>query len=214
VRHRLREGLAIGADLLGVLGFAILIWGLVGKQLQPLLALLPTSNAALVVLGAVLIGIDITIRLGSRPHSQSSPNISLVPRVPANPSAAGAATTSKPPERAPAPRIFVDRTPEDLTAHFKGVTTIQGEDRLARYIGKWLKVSGPLGDVAVIAPGIVRALFADRSLFTYNVVNMLFRHQQSNDRLVVMSPGDPITVVGEITSVDVQNVRLENCELI
>lgn len=197
-----------------MIGFVVLIWGLVGKQLQPVLARLPTSNAVLVVSGALLIGIDIIVRLGYRPHSQSPPNASPVPQPTPNTSPASPVTKATPAlVQAPAPRIFVDRTPEDLTAHFKGATTIQGEDRVARYIGKWLRVSGPLGDVAVIAPGIVRATFADRTIFTYNVVTMLFTDQQSNDRLLVMSPGDRISVVGEIKRVDVQNIRLENCEL-
>jgi hypothetical protein len=65
----------------------------------------------------------------------------------------------------------------------------------------------------LISPNLATATFADRSLFTYNVVYMKFRDKKWIDRVVLMSPGDHLAVIGKIESIDPQNVRLDNCEI-
>jgi hypothetical protein len=136
-----------------------------------------------------------------------------LPLALAHPPPAAPAAILAPPVPEPAPRVIVDRTPEDLTANFKGVTVVQGEDRIARYLGNWMRVSGPVGNVALISPTLATATFADRSMFTYNVVYMKFRDKKWIDRLVLLSLGDRLAVIGKIESVDPQNVNLENCEI-
>lgn len=86
----------------------------------------------------------------------------------------------------PAPRLFVERTPEQLTGEFERgrVTSMQGEARVARYLGRWIRVSGPLGDVYRIGNDR-HACFSNRSLFDYNVVRMRFRDPPSIERLDV-----------------------------
>ena len=116
-----------------------------------------------------------------------------------------------PPE--PAPRIIVDRTPEQLLANFKGVTAVQGRDRVARYIGNWLRVSGPLSNVLGTHPDSVQVTFQGRSLFEYNNVYAYFREKKWSDRLALLSPGDHIAVIGRIRDLDTQNVHLDDCEL-
>ena len=44
-------------------------------------------------------------------------------------------------------RIVVDVTPEYLTGLFKQHLNVQAKKLIEAYIGKWMKVSGPLGDV-------------------------------------------------------------------
>ena len=110
-------------------------------------------------------------------------------------------------------RIFIDLTPEQLTGEFRDVTSQQGEERVKRYIGKWMRVAGPLGDVTRISDTQRRAYFADRSIFSYNVVRMRFYDKRNIDRLDVKNVGDPLTVVGRIQGVDIQNVDLDHCEL-
>lgn len=209
MRHQLREVLGIVADFGAVIGLAVLVWGAFGSQLQPLLAKLPVSNVLLVVFGALLIALDIVVRVGYRRQPQSP---SQTPSI-AQPTSAAPLASPAPLAPEPEPRIFVDRTPEELTANFNGVTAVQGADRVARYLGNWLRVSGSIGDIAQMAPELAHASFADRSIFTYNVVDMWFRDKQWIDRLVLMSPGDQMTVVGRIEKVTVQHVTLENCEI-
>jgi len=110
-------------------------------------------------------------------------------------------------------RIIVDRTPEEVLANFKGVTNVQGNDRVARYMGKWLRVSGALSNVLGTYPDSVQVTFRDRSLFTYNNVYAYFRERKWSDRLALLSPGDHVALLGRITEIDPQNVRLDDCEL-
>src|SRR5207245_8339083 len=84
--------------------------------------------------------------------SQPPPVLSSSPPSAGESIASVSVPPSGPASAKPVQRIFVNRTPEELTANFKGVTAIQGEDRVARYIGNWLRVSGPVGDVALITP--------------------------------------------------------------
>jgi|ERR1700730_13631761 len=109
-------------------------------------------------------------------------------------------------------RIFIDRTPEQLIAEFQGVTAVQGEARVALCIGKWIRVSGPLGNVISISPTKRMVSFAGRSGMK-DLVFMFFNDKGTIERLDVKSVGDPITVIGSIESVDPIQVKLERCEL-
>ena len=113
----------------------------------------------------------------------------------------------------PQPRTVIDRTPEQLTANFKDVTSVEGEDRIARYLGTWMRVSGPLGDVASITPTITRVTFSNRSFFKYNNVVLTFEERRWAEYLKVMKPGDHLAVLGQITAVGSQDVHLDNCEI-
>ena len=76
-----------------------------------------------------------------------------------------------------------------------------------------MRVSGPTGDVSLLTPTLLNATFEGRSLFTYNNVYALFRDKKWIDRLVLMRPGDHLALIGQIKSVDSQNVHLDNCEI-
>lgn len=104
-----------------------------------------------------------------------------------------------------AERSVVDVTPEYLMSFFEGNTDIQATTRVADFIGAWIKVSGPLGDVS--SPSQVT--FANRS-----PVHMFFRKKKWVDRLLTLSRGDNITVIGQITYVERGNLVLHSCELI
>jgi hypothetical protein len=141
----------------------------------------------------------------STPDPLPLPTIRPIPQHPAIAAVASQSVSSS--------RIFIDRTPAELSAEFKGVTAVQGEARVAQYVGKWLRVSGPMGDNTKITDSIRSVTFADRSIFEYNVVRAQFRDRSTIERLDVKSIGDPIRVIGQIESIDIQNVRLVSCEL-
>lgn len=110
-------------------------------------------------------------------------------------------------------RIEVDITPEQLTGFFKGVTDVQGQDRAARYVGKWMRVSGSLLNVALIARHSVMASFAERPVGSAAEVYCFFSRRKWTDRIVVKSRGDHATVLGRIDEVTRQVVYLGDCEL-
>jgi hypothetical protein len=110
------------------------------------------------------------------------------------------------------PRVFTARTVEQLTGEFQNATWLQGAERVKGDLGKWMRISGPLGNVVPMGTGLT-VTFADRTIFSYNVVRMHFEHKASLERLRLRNQNDPLTVVGRIESVDVQTVSLDRCEL-
>jgi tRNA_anti-like len=109
-------------------------------------------------------------------------------------------------------RIVVNRTPTELVGYFKGVTHVQGTDATGRYIGKWMRVSGTLQDVRLLTTGIAQVNFNEWTsgngwVFCY------FSDKNWIDRLVLMKPGDELTVLGKIDRISSSSVELEKCEL-
>jgi hypothetical protein len=101
-------------------------------------------------------------------------------------------------------RSAVDVTPEYLMHFFEGHTDMQARARVADFIGKWMQVSGPLGNVS---PEL-QVSFADKS-----PVHMFFHKKKWGDRLLTLSRGDNITVIGQIAYVERGNLVLYSCEL-
>jgi hypothetical protein len=104
-------------------------------------------------------------------------------------------------------RILADAlvgvTPEYLVRFFEEYTDIQAKTRVADFIGKWVKVSGPLGNVSALPPSptmSAQVTFADSS-----PARMFFRKKKWVDRLSILSHGDNITVLGRITYVERNN---------
>ncbi len=105
----------------------------------------------------------------------------------------------------PEERSVVDVTPEYLMRFFEGRTDLQASIGVADYIGKWMKVAGPLGNVSSSS----QVTFADRS-----PVHMFFRKKKWVDRLSILSRGDNMTVLGQISYVERGNLVLDSCEFI
>jgi hypothetical protein len=104
-------------------------------------------------------------------------------------------------------RIVVDVTPEYLASFFEQHTTIQANKLVEAYLGTWMPVAGPLGDVY---PNQVT--FAHKTFGV--VVFMYFDMTKWRDRLIVLPPGRHIKVLGQVESVNKVEVHLKNCELI
>jgi hypothetical protein len=111
----------------------------------------------------------------------------------------------------PEERTIVDVTPEYLAGFFDGHTSIQAQKLADAFIGKWVKVSGPLGNVGSFTT-FSQVTFASTS----NVmVYMLFRNRAfAEDTLSVLKKGDEITVLGKIDRIEPLDVQLDNCELV
>jgi hypothetical protein len=107
-------------------------------------------------------------------------------------------------------RTLVDVTPEYLMGLYDGHTSIQAAKLVEAFIGKWLRVSGPLEDVT--ANGMV--FFESGAFGSTTALEMRF-----NDRIAIendlriLRKGDQITVIEQIERVSSTSVQLENCEL-
>ena len=119
-------------------------------------------------------------------------------------------------------RVFVGEsiTPEYLISIFQEHTDIQGARLTEAYLGKWMKVSGPLGNVMSSSPIQAQLTFkrpevplTERTWFYYTDLFMMFKEPWI-DRLTIAKRGDKLTVIGKIERIDGVSVQLENCELV
>jgi hypothetical protein len=108
-------------------------------------------------------------------------------------------------------KTFVDLTPEQLIAFYKDNTGIQADKLVAASIDKWMPLHGRLGEV-LGNPKSVQVTFTDRGVG--NQVFMLFRDQEQIDRLSTLKRGTRMTIYGQIKSVDMLAVHLDNCILV
>ena len=214
--------------------FGTIVWGIFSAAFTLAVAVLLNQNLAIAMVLWVAVGVvavallegaywadyklNAPSRTGGSMQIQASPQSPMAtPALPVStpqpilrpPELARAATA----QQEPVPRIIVDRTPEQLLAQFQGVTNVQGRNRVAPYIGKWLAVSGPLGNVLGSYPDSVQVTFANRSMFDANDVYAYFREKKWSDQLEIKDKGDEISLIGRITDIDSQTVRLDNCEL-
>jgi tRNA_anti-like len=112
-----------------------------------------------------------------------------------------------------AARQLVDVTPEHLVGFFDTHTSIQAKELVAPYLGKWMHVSGLLGNVSGFTT-FSQVTFAFGTFTSLSVYMYFHDREVVENRLVVLSRGDQVTVLGQIDRVDDTLVMLENCELI
>jgi len=108
-------------------------------------------------------------------------------------------------------------TPEFLMRIGEGKTCLQAEKATEVYIGKWMRFTGRLDNVARQEPYLVvtfqrpdDGLTISQRLATS--VNMYFL--DDHKRLEVLHAGDEITVEGELENVSFMGLRLDRCRII
>ena len=154
---------------------------------------------------------------------QSHPSIEAPrPRTPAGGGSSATAQTAlpdpsvvaaEPTTDSPAAREIVDVTPEYLAEFFRDRTSIQADKLAAAYLGKWMKVSGPLGNIGGITT-FSQVTFAFNTFGSLSVY-LLFRDGDVvENRVSTLSQGDQITVLGQIDRIDAVSLQLGNCGLI
>jgi hypothetical protein len=111
-------------------------------------------------------------------------------------------------------QIVVDVTPEYLTGFFKEYTDIQAKKLAAPYIGKWMKISGPLEDVGEFSGYACQVTFADRLFSTSKTTVFMYFKKEWIERLSILKRNDSIAVLGKIKDVTRVSVSLDNCELV
>jgi hypothetical protein len=117
----------------------------------------------------------------------------------------------------PANREFVPPsvTPLFLMSFFEGHTTAQGQQSVARYIGKWLTFSGTVSNVQVFDTAAVVTSYVDRSNPSVLEITISMWFLMSNkERVRLLSRGDPIVVSGRIERLASLDIELRDCELV
>jgi len=112
-------------------------------------------------------------------------------------------------------RVFVGPsvTVAYLTSLFESRTEVQGNELVRPFLGHWLRVSGTFADLSDGG--------SDHKLIVTFQLDMerpfprvlLWFESQWRDRLLILTAGTPITVIGQIRSVERNWVTLERCEL-
>jgi hypothetical protein len=156
-------------------------------------------------------------KLSKNPHGQAQPKIEIPPTPP---QPLPSSSVSMPPavhsetESQSEKRETVNVTPEYLTGFYReGHTSVQARKLAEAFLGKWMKVSGPLGDVLGNYDNQRMVVFSNRSIYTNDLVNMFFRDKKWFSKLSTLRRGDTITVIGQVTDVNNLEIWLNNCEL-
>ena len=109
-------------------------------------------------------------------------------------------------------RTLVDVTPEYLVGFFEEHTSIQAERLTEAFLGKWMRLSASVEDVAAL--GAHKARIDVPTEGGSPVIILIVNNQATVEhRVRILKKGDPITVVGQIYEVDSASVTLTNCEL-
>ena len=110
-------------------------------------------------------------------------------------------------------RVLVDVTPQYLTDFFREHTDIQARKLLEAFIGKWMRVSGPVGDVYPNDESNATVYFYPPTYGRTQVLMYFNDKAIIDDRLRVLKKGDRKTVIGQIDWAWPQQLELDNCEL-
>jgi hypothetical protein len=117
----------------------------------------------------------------------------------------------------PEERTFVDVTSRYLVGLFEGLTNVQAAPLTKPFIGKWIRVSGPLGNVSGTRLDTLQVTFQFQSTFLadrdYFTVYMYFDRERWEERLAVIPPGTTVSVVGRLREFDSILIHLDDCEL-
>jgi len=109
-------------------------------------------------------------------------------------------------------------TPKELVSVFKQRTTTQGTKLAKHYIGKWLKVSGPMSDVGANTDRrsrrFVMATLEGAMTGGEPLITMKFTKRKWEDKLSGLNSGDSITVLGQIEDMGRDFLVLAKCELV
>ncbi len=116
-------------------------------------------------------------------------------------------------------RIFVSKgiTPEYLLSFFhQQHTVVQATNATKDYIGKWMKITGSVGNVLAGSERQAQVTFerqrsVPREWVDYTDVYMYFRGPW-RERAIILKKGDNITVIGQIEQIEAVALHLGNCE--
>src|SRR6266536_4114164 len=144
----------------------------------------------------------------SMPTASTSPSIINQPRSTASPLSAKDA------------RIFADVDAGYLVGLYQKYNSAQADEAVKTYIGKWIRISGKVADVArekhFQAPDTARMAIsverADGKMLYFVVAN--FEDPRWIDRALIFGRRETVTVVGTIDHVIEADIILNNCKIV
>lgn len=102
-------------------------------------------------------------------------------------------------------------TPKYLRAQMDGKTAYQSERLLDIYIGKWMRVGGPIDNISTTIIDSVMMVTLD--VGNSMKAGLQFEKSKWLDHLSILSVGETISVVGKIRKVERFWIWLDECEL-
>jgi hypothetical protein len=128
---------------------------------------------------------------------------------------------ASPPVEKTKPRKYKNKTitdvdPDFLFGLFKDRTVMQGAVFAKQYTGKWIICSGTVHHVDVLSsgdPSKPRFIVAFQASDSLQFVTMVFSSKWK-DRLLLLSKGQAISVLGKIARLDQSFLSLEDCEIV
>jgi hypothetical protein len=131
-------------------------------------------------------------------------------------------TPAMPSDPAASQRVFVDVKPEYLIGLYKKYNSVQADEAIKTYIGKWIKI--PLAVVADVErekhfgdkPDTIRlaaTVDAPNGWVLYSVI-ATFSDQRWMDRALILNKDEKVTIIGKIHHVIPPGIILEECELV
>jgi hypothetical protein len=117
-----------------------------------------------------------------------------------------------PPKKPDRDYVSAEVTPEYLLGLYDGNTRLRAETLVSQQVGKWMQVSGPLGEIHSSFKTNALVVFSSRKKPT---IYMWF-NEEWIDRLALLPKNQNINVEGQLKKVTDYNatVELENCELL
>jgi hypothetical protein len=111
-------------------------------------------------------------------------------------------------------RIFADITPQDLVRPFDTYVAIQAEKLIQPYLGKWLRVTEPVGNVRSLPNGQWQVTVALKINESGIMVLSLTFDNEWGDRLSILTRDATIRAIGQIDKIRSREIFFEHCELI
>lgn len=105
-----------------------------------------------------------------------------------------------------------DVTPQSMRALWRGRTAAQAHKLTEEYLGQWITVRGPVGNIGVWNGRFVMVLIYADGDRPY--IALFFHDESVVDRLSALNAGDAITVFGRIDGIEANGLSLYDCELV
>lgn len=142
-------------------------------------------------------------------ESEDQPSEQTAPAPPTIRQAAPRTSRRKPPEAEPEKsRTYIAESDYlEAARATKGMTHLQASESLSGFLGRWVRLSGPLFDVRKSSSGLLLFLRVNGK-----ITGCRFSAEWA-DRLNQLRAGDPVVVAGRIRSLS-SGVMLEHCELV
>lgn len=228
-------GRHLGAAIIGAVGLVLAALGFADQADAIMTAFEPWQlqalGAAIFVTAVIMVlyAFDKEQRAriaGFEPKSpqQSVPNPPKPSVTPATTIADQTASRADPPSQPAGKdgRVYVEahQTPEKLSDMCEGKTTHQARRATEPFIGKWMRVSGVVDDVAFITDELANVRFRRQSQTLYkgftipDTRDVKLRFRTQLERLEMLQGGEHMVVDGQIEEIHNFGITLANCEIV